>query len=97
MMITLYKTDRRGRIHYYSLDDWQGHLFADFSFTVNWGTTLTSGREKVYIFDGRREMDEKLQHLIGDRVSSGYRVLYSYFRNHEYRYLKPALKKAAVS
>lgn len=97
MMITLYKTDRQGRIHYYSLDDRQGHLFANFTFTVNWGTTLTAGREKVYVFETRREMDKKLQRLIQDRVSSGYRVLYSFFRNQEYRYLKPALRKAAVS
>ncbi len=96
-MITLYKTDRQGRIHYYSLDDRQGHLFAGFTFTVNWGTTLTAGREKVYVFETRREMDKKLQRLIQDRVSSGYRVLYSFFRNQEYRYLKPALRKAVVS
>ena len=97
MMITLYKTDRQGQIHYYSIDDRQGHLFATFTFTVNWGTTLTACREKVRVFDTRREMDAKLQRLIQDRVKSGYRVLYSYFRNQEYRYLKPALQKATVS
>ncbi len=96
-MITLCKTGRQGRIHYYSLDDRQGHLFANFTFTVNWGMTLTAGREKVHVFDTRREMDEKLQCLIQDRVSSGYRVLYSFLRNQEYRFLKPALLKAAVS
>ena len=97
MMITLYKTDRQGQIHYYSVDDRQGHLFAKFTFTVNWGTTLIASREKVHVFDTRREMDTKLQHLIRDRVGHGYRVLYSYFRNQEYRYLKPALQKATVS
>jgi predicted DNA-binding WGR domain protein len=97
MMITLYKTDHKGRLHYYSLDDRQGHLFAKYTFTVNWGMTLTTGREKVHAFDTRREMDSKLQHLIQERVDSGYRVLYSYFRNHKYRYLKAALRKAAVS
>ena len=97
MMITLYKTDRQGRIHYYSVDDRQGHLFATYTFTVNWGTTLTAGREKVHIFDTRAEMDSKLQTLIRDRVRRGYRVLYSYFRNQEYRYLKPALQTSEVS
>jgi len=97
MMITLYKSDRQGRIHYYSLDDRQGHLFAKHTFTVNWGMSLTAGREKVYEFDTRREMDDKLQQLIRDRVGREYRVLYSYFRNQEYRYLKPALQKEASS
>ena len=96
-MITLYKTDRQGRIHYYSLDDRQGHLFAAFTFTVSWGTTLTAGREKVHIFDSRSEMDRKLQGLIQDRVGRGYRVLYSFFKNQEYRYLKPALRSSGVS
>ena len=62
-----------------------------------WGTTLTAGREKVHVFDTRRQMDEKLQHLLQDRVHGGYRVLYSFFRNQEYRHLKPALQKASVS
>jgi predicted DNA-binding WGR domain protein len=97
MMITLYKTDRQGRIHYYSLDDRQGHLFAAFTFTVNWGTTLTTGREKVYIFDTRAEMDRRLQSLIQNHVQRGYRVLYSFFRNQEYRHLKPALSSTGVS
>ena len=43
MLITLYKTDTQGRIHYYSLDDRQGHLFSKHSFTVNWGTALVAG------------------------------------------------------
>lgn len=96
-MITLYKTDRRGRINYYSLDDRQGHLFSPYAFTVHWGTTLVSGREKVHVFDSRKEMDLRLQRLITDRIRRGYRVLYTFFRNEEYRHLKPALQKAAVS
>lgn len=97
MIITLYKTDQHGRIHYYSLDDRQGHLFSNYTFTVIWGTTLTAGREKVHVFDTRRQLDEKLQMLVQERVRSGYRVLYSFFRNQEYRYLKPALQNASVS
>lgn len=97
MLITLYKTDKQGRIHYYSLDDRQGHLFSQYSFTVNWGMALVAGREKVHVFSDRHTMDSKLQELIQVRIRDGYRVLYSFFRNHEYRYLRPALKKASVS
>jgi len=97
MMITLYKTDSKGQIHYYSLDDRQGHLFSRHTFTVSWGTALTSGREKVYMFDSREAMDGRIQKLIHHRVQQGYRVLYSYFRTQEYRYLRPALRSASVS
>lgn len=96
-MITLYKTDRNDRIHYYSINDRQGHLFSSYTFTVNWGPVLTAGREKVHVFESRREMDQKLQELIQSRITDGYRVLYSYFRNREYEHLRPALRKAAVS
>ncbi len=97
MMITLYKTDQHDRIHYYSINDRQGHLFSPYSFTVNWGPAMTAGREKVHVFESRRAMDRKLQELIQSRVDAGYRVLYSYFRNHEYEHLRPALCRASVS
>lgn len=96
-MITLYKTDHRDRISYYSINDRQGHLFSPYTFTVTWGPVPASGREKVHVFESRRAMDRKLQELIQDRVTDGYRVLYSYFRNREYEHLRPALRKAAVS
>jgi predicted DNA-binding WGR domain protein len=97
MMITLYKPDDQGRIHYYSLNDRQTHLFAAYTITINWGLAPSSGRQRTYAFDSRREMDRKLQQLIQRKVDAGYRVLYSFFRNQEYRYLRPALRKAAVS
>ncbi len=43
MMITLYKTDVRRRIHYYSIDDRQGHLFSRYSFAVHWGRAHSVG------------------------------------------------------
>ena len=97
MMITLYKTDQQGRIHYYSIHDRQTHFFSPYALTVNWGNALSAGREKVYALGSREEMDQTLQQLIQRRVTRGYRVLYSFFRNQEYKHLRPALKKAAVS
>ena len=96
-MITLYKTDQQGRIHYYSINDRQTHLFSPYAITVNWGHALSAGREKVYALADRHEMDQKLQELIQRRVEQGYRVLYSFFRNQEYHFLRPALRNAAVS
>ncbi len=97
MMITLYRTDHDDRIVYYSINDRQGHLFWAYTFAVNWGPALTAGREKVYAFESRRDMDRKLQELLQERIRDGYRVLYTYFRSHEYEHLRPALRKAAVS
>lgn len=96
-MITFYKTDKRGQIRYYSIDDRQGNLFSPHTFSVHAGAAMTVGREKAYIFSSRREMDAKLRELIDSRIKDGYRVLYSYFRNNEYAELRPVLKRAQVS
>ena len=96
-MITLYRTDRSDRIYYYSINDRQGHLFSQYTFTVNWGPALTAGHEKIHVFESRRAMDRKLQELIQSRIGNGYRVLYSFFRNREYENLRPVLRKASVS
>ena len=96
-MITLYKTDRSGRILYYSITDRQGHLFSAHTFTVTWGEELTMGREKLHVFDSRQQMDATLQSLVRGRIRGGYRVLYSYFRDTEYTELRPTLRRAAAS
>lgn len=96
-MITFYKTDKRGHIRYYSIDDRQGNLFSPHTFTVHAGPALTVGRERAYVFANRREMDAKLRELIDSRIRDGYRVLYTYFRRNEYAELRPVLERARVS
>ena len=97
MLITLYRTNDAGRIDYYTITDRQGHLFASYSLTVSWGRALSAGREKSYVFETRPQMDAKLRQLIRNRVSRGYRVLYTFFRNHDYDHLRPALRRVSVS
>ncbi len=69
---------------YYTMHDRQGNLFSPYTFTSVWGTVLQSGREKVFTFDSRKEMDKKLRYLIKKRIASGYKVLYSFSRNSAY-------------
>ena len=87
MIITFYKTDTKGRPWYYSVHDRQGHLFSEYSFTVVWGKNLNQGREKTLVFATRREMDIKIQSLLAQKIRQGYKVLYSFSRNQEYRIL----------
>lgn len=83
MTITFYKQSPVST-RYYTMHDRQGHLFSPYTFTSVWGTVLQSGREKVFVFDSRQEMDKKLRFLIKKRSKSGYRVLYSFSRGDEY-------------
>jgi predicted DNA-binding WGR domain protein len=96
MMITLYRTDPTGATHYYSLHDRQGHLFSAYSFTVSWGKHLSAAREKVYEIETGAEMDAKIRAILREKITRGYRVLYSYLRSGEMKDIRPVLKKYAV-
>jgi hypothetical protein len=84
MMITFYKTEADGSIRYYSVHNRQPHFFSKYSFTSIYGMNQRSGRERVYTFKTRREMDAKMKEIFEDRVIRGYKVLYSYARNKKY-------------
>jgi predicted DNA-binding WGR domain protein len=95
-MITLYRADPAGTAHYYTLHDRQGHLFSHYSFTAAWGRNLARAREKVYQFDNQSDMDAKIRGLIREKLTRGYKVLYSYLRPNEMPGLRPILKKYAA-
>jgi predicted DNA-binding WGR domain protein len=96
MMITLYRTDSAGAAHYYTIHDRQGQLFPVYSFTVAWGRNLSVSREKVYVFETSAEMDAKIRAILREKITAGYKVLYSYLRSGEMSDFRPILKKYAV-
>ncbi|HOV63548.1 MAG TPA: WGR domain-containing protein [Spirochaetia bacterium] len=84
MMVVFYlQTD--DSIRYYSIHDRQGNLFKPFTFTVTWGKGLSSGRIKVYTFETRHEMEEKIRGIFKARIRQGYKLLYSFSRKRYYR------------
>lgn len=83
MTITFYR-QLTVSTRYYTIHDRQGHLFSPYTFTSIWGTVLQSGRERVFAFNSRKEMDKKLRFLIKKRIESGYKVLYSFSRGSTY-------------
>ena len=97
MLVTFYRSEPDGEPYYYAVHDRQGHLFSPYSFTVVWGTELSAGREKVYTFASRAEMDRKLREIIDQRLKDGYRVLYSYFRRGEYKKLRARIRRVSAS
>jgi predicted DNA-binding WGR domain protein len=97
MLITFYRSDADDEPYFYSIHDRQPSLFGEYAFTVIWGRALRKGREKVYSFESREELDDKLRELVRRRIEEGYRVLYSYFRKNEYRQLRHALKRVEAS
>lgn len=84
MIITFFKEDAKGHFWYYSVHDRQGNLFADFAFTIIWGREPNAGREKVYLYDSRREMERALRLIIRKKISQGYKVLYRFARKDHF-------------
>ncbi|MCK5673960.1 MAG: WGR domain-containing protein [Spirochaetales bacterium] len=91
MTITFYKQTSASSL-YYTMHDRQAHLFSPYTFTSVWGTVLESGREKVFTFDTRQDMEKKLRFLMKKRISSGYKVLYSFSRNDIYTEIFNSIK-----
>ncbi len=96
MMITFYKPGTSGSCFYYTVHDRQGSLFTSYSLTVIWGRALDRGKEKVYAFENRAEIDAKIRDLIRQRIRKGYKVLYSYFRGLEERRLFASASRDAL-
>ena len=85
MIITFFKEDAKGSFWYYSVHDRQGNLFADYAFTVIWGREPNAGREKVYLYESRREMETALRRIIRKKTGQGYKVLYRFARQDHFR------------
>ena len=95
MTITFYKQTSTSSL-YYTMHDRQVHLFSPYTFTSVWGTVMESGREKVFTFDSRQDMEKKLRFLMKKRISSGYKVLYSFSRNDVYTEIFNSIKDQQV-
>ncbi|MFO7729556.1 MAG: hypothetical protein R6V86_02215 [Spirochaetia bacterium] len=85
MIILLRKTTPSGIHYYYTLHDRQTGLFEHYTLTTMWGSSPDGGRQKVYSFSSNGELDKKLRQLMSRRLRSGYKVLYSYSRDGNYR------------
>jgi len=95
MTITFYKQSKTS-LMYYTMHDRQGNLFTPYTFTSVWGSVIESGRQRVFTFNSREEMNKKLRFLMGKRIKSGYKVLYSFSRNKTYTEIFDYIKDLQV-
>jgi len=97
MIVTFFKEDAKGCFWYYSVHDRQGNLFAEYAFTVTWGRERNAGREKVYLYDCRQEMEKALRRMMRKKLSQGYRVLYRFARDDKFINILNEFDKPALS
>jgi predicted DNA-binding WGR domain protein len=93
MIVALYKLKHSGEMNYYYMHDYQGHLFSPYTLTVIWGKNFSMGKEKSFTFNTQNEMDRKVQELFKDKLSSGFRLLYTYPPSSAFETLEAEHKK----
>lgn len=83
MYLTLYKTAKDGKIHYYILHDRQASIITPYALTVVWRSGQGKGRERFYPFEKLSEMDLMVRHLLKKKLKDGYSLLYSFSRDRK--------------
>jgi hypothetical protein len=80
MIITLYKTGKDGKTHYYTVHDRQPVLDAPYAICASWRVGLGKERERLHRFQSLLERDRMIRRLVSQRVKDGYRILYTFSR-----------------
>jgi len=80
MIITLIKSGKDGRLHYYTIHDRQQLLDAPFALCAAWRVGMGRERERLHRFQSVVERDRMLRTLVARRLRDGYRLLYSFSR-----------------
>jgi hypothetical protein len=80
MIITMYKAGKDGRTHYYTVHDRQPVLDAPYAICASWRVGLGKEREKLHRFQSLLDRDKMIRRLITQRVTDGYKILYTFSR-----------------
>jgi predicted DNA-binding WGR domain protein len=78
MMITLYKTDKAGRLRFITIHDLQRSLLSGWSLTVASAIGDKSGKDVMHLFDDEDSRESWLNRLLARKRISGYKELYRY-------------------
>lgn len=78
MMVTLFKTEKSGRMRFYTVHDLQRSLWGGFSLTESLSVGDASGSDSWVHFENAFEGASWLNRTLSQKKRNGYRVLYSY-------------------
>jgi hypothetical protein len=95
MLVTLFKTGKDGKPHYYTVHDRQQVLDSPYAVCASWRVGMGREREKLHRFSTLAERDAEIRRLMSRRIKDGYRLLYSFSRSGGPAFgLAPALDSA---
>ena len=81
MIITLYKSGKDAKTHYYTIHDRQPVLDSPYALCASWRVGLGKERERLHRFHTLLDRDKMIRRLISARVRDGYRILYTFSRS----------------
>lgn len=79
-MITLYKTDKNGKLRFFIIHDLQRSLLGGFSLTVAEAIGEKTGKDVMHFFEDERDRSFWLNRLLSRKGRAGYKELYVYGR-----------------
>ncbi len=77
-MITLYKTDKAGRLRFFIVHDLQRSLLDGYALTVAEAVGEKAGKDLMRLFENEADGFFWLKRVLSRKRRSGYRELYSY-------------------
>lgn len=92
-MVSLYRRNSDGSTRYITITDRQQNLFGYPTLTVTSGTDFLLTRERHFTYADEAELQRALRGMIDRRLRKGYELLYSYFRDQEYRAIAGRLRR----
>jgi len=90
-MVTLYRRDGDGSSRYVTITDRQGNLFGYPTLTVSAGRDFFLTSERHFTYETAAEQQRALRRMIDRRLRKGFEVLYSYFREDQFKGLQRRL------
>ncbi len=77
-MVTLFKTDKAGRLRCVTVHDLQRSLLGEFALTVSSAVAEKFGNDALHHFENRLQRDRWLSQFFARKRKAGYMELYAY-------------------
>lgn len=77
-MVTLYKTDKTGKLRFFTVHDLQRSLLEGYALTVNVSVGDAAGKDRLMEFADAAEAERWIARTFASKRKDGYSTLYRY-------------------
>lgn len=77
-MVTLYKTDKSGKLRFFTVHDLQRSLLGGYALTVNAAIGEAAGKDRLLEFEDDSAATRWIDRTFASKRKAGYSILYRY-------------------